>query len=85
MPLLRLTSEGRGTNYSPIRGIIESSLRVAYRGNWPATLWEVFPPSCRVECVRHTVAVLPPGASPLRVGFVSVDDRENPEKSDRHA
>ena len=71
MTLLRLASEGRGTRYSPIRGIIESFLRLAYRQNWPALLWEMFPSSCRVECVKHTVKVLPRGASPLCIGFVS--------------
>lgn len=71
MPLLRLASAGRGAHYGPLRGVIESSLRLAYRGDWPASLWARFPASCRVQCVRHTVAVLPPGASPLRVGFVS--------------
>ncbi len=71
MGLLRLTSEGRGTNYSSLRGVIESSLRVAYRGDWPAALWKRIPGACRVRCVRHTVGILPPGASPLRLGFVS--------------
>ncbi len=71
MPLLRLASAGRGAHYGALRGVIESSLRLAYRGDWPATLWSRFPSSCRVECVRHTLAVLPPGASTLRVGFIS--------------
>lgn len=71
MALLRLTSEGRGTHYSAVRGLIESSLRVAYRGDWPAALWGALPRSRRVRCVRHTLALFPGGAPPLRVGFVS--------------
>lgn len=42
-----------------------------YRGDWPAKLWRLWARSCRVECIRHRVAILEPGASSLRVGFVS--------------
>src|ERR1700741_2342138 len=71
MTLLRLGSEGRGGHYHPVRGLIESSLRIAYRGDWPARLWELYPRSCRVECVRHGLSILPPSAAPLRIGFAS--------------
>lgn len=68
---LRLSSEGRGTGYTRRRGLVESALRIAYRGDWPAKLWAAFPPACRVTCVRRTVAILPPAHPPVRVGFVS--------------
>jgi len=71
VPLLRLAAEGRGAHYSPLRGVIESSLRVAYHGDWPAALWQTFPQSCRVTCVRRTLGILPAGVHPLRVGFIS--------------
>jgi predicted MPP superfamily phosphohydrolase len=67
----RLRSEGRGRNYSRARGLIESILRVAYRGDWPAAAWGRLPGTCRVGCVRQRLEVLPRGASALRVGFVS--------------
>jgi uncharacterized protein len=68
---LRLQSEGRGTHYSPVRGMIESTLRVAYQGDWPAQLWALVPHSCQVKCVRHSLPFLSPGSKPLRLGFVS--------------
>ena len=70
MPLLRLESEGRG-GYHPVRGLVESSLRLAYRGDWPARLWELYPGSCRVKCVEHRLPILPPAAAALRIGFAS--------------
>jgi predicted MPP superfamily phosphohydrolase len=69
--LLRVRSDGRGRNYSVRRGVVESSLRILYRGDWPAKLWGVVPGSCDVDCVSHTLAHLPAGQPPLRIGFVS--------------
>lgn len=71
MTFLRLSAEGRGTGYNRVRAVFESSLRVAYRGDWPARLWQLVPRSCHVDCVRHALPLLPAGAAPLRVGFVS--------------
>src|SRR6476469_3152788 len=71
MSLLRLKSEGRGGSYHPIRGLIESSLRLAYRGGWPARLWGLYPPSGQVRCVQHRLSILPPSATQLRIGFAS--------------
>jgi predicted MPP superfamily phosphohydrolase len=54
-----------------VRGLIESFMRVAYRGDWPAKLWALYPAAQRVTCVRHRLAILPSHAPPLRVGFIS--------------
>jgi predicted MPP superfamily phosphohydrolase len=64
-------SRGRGTSYSVRRGVVESALRIAYRGDWPARVWSKVPSSCDVRVVRRTIPLLPLGAAPLRFGFVS--------------
>jgi predicted MPP superfamily phosphohydrolase len=51
--------------------VVESSLRVLYRGDWPARLWGAIPGACDVACVTHTLALLPPGHTDIRIGFVS--------------
>jgi hypothetical protein len=56
--VFRLTSKGRGRNYSVARGVIESLLRVLYWGNWPATLWGVLPSACVVDKIRHRIPLL---------------------------
>jgi predicted MPP superfamily phosphohydrolase len=68
---MRFSSAGRGRAYHPLRGLIESSLGAIYHGNWPARLWELWPRSCEVDCIRLRVPILDPGAAPLRVGFAS--------------
>ncbi len=68
--MIRLSSSGRGRAYSPLRGAIESTLRVAYAGGWPAALWGLSP-FARVGCTRLTLPILPNGSPPLRVGFAS--------------
>ena len=50
---------------------MESVLRQAYRGDWPAKLWQHWPGSCRVRCVRHELAWLSPQSHALRIGFIS--------------
>jgi predicted MPP superfamily phosphohydrolase len=65
------TSSGRGSNYSATRGLIESALGILYVGEWPARLWGVLPDRCSVHVVRRTLALLPPGANELRIGFAS--------------
>jgi uncharacterized protein len=69
--VIHTAAQGRGSGYSRLRGVAESLLRVAYRGDWPAKLWKLYPPSCRVTCVRHRIAVLPPDTAALRIGFIS--------------
>jgi predicted MPP superfamily phosphohydrolase len=69
--LLRLRSEGRGRSYSARRGIVESILRVAYRGDWPAAVWAAVPGACDVECERIRLPILASGHPGLRVGFAS--------------
>jgi predicted MPP superfamily phosphohydrolase len=68
---MKLTSSGRGTGYSRRRGVVESILAAAYRGDWPARLWERYPGSCDVHVVRRSLRLLPSGCPDLRVGFAS--------------
>ncbi|MBL8715522.1 MAG: metallophosphoesterase family protein [Myxococcales bacterium] len=70
MPL-RMHSSGRGRNYSRGRGLAESILAVAYAGDWPARLWGTLPRARRVQGRHTSLPLLPPGAVPVRVGFVS--------------
>ncbi len=67
----RLRASGRGRNYSRARGLTESLLALSYAGDWPARLWGTLPRARRVECRRASLPLLPPGAAPLRLGFVS--------------
>lgn len=59
---------GRGRNYSPVRGVIESVLGRAYARDWPARL----PVRMAVRRVDHTLRLwtLPEGER-LKVGFAS--------------
>jgi uncharacterized protein len=68
--MLRFTSAGRGRAYTPLRGFVESALRVAYAGGWPAFLWGKAP-MATVGCTRLTLPILRAGARPLRLGFAS--------------
>ncbi len=61
---------GRGAHYG-FRRITDAVLRLAYRGDWPAKLWQRFPNACRVRCVHHALPILRTGARPIRIGFVS--------------
>jgi hypothetical protein len=63
MSLLR--SRGRGKDYSLTRGLIETTLRAAYVGDWPARAWS------RVTTAVRRVDVSLPAASSLRIGFAS--------------
>jgi predicted MPP superfamily phosphohydrolase len=69
--MLRLRSDGRGSAYSPIRGAVESFLRIVYIGGWPAALWSRVPGACDVRRVVHALQLLPPEVPTLRVGFLS--------------
>jgi predicted MPP superfamily phosphohydrolase len=68
---LRLRTQGRGKSYTRLRGLGESAMRVAYRGDWPARAWSRVPTSSRVARVHHRVPLLAPGSGITRVGFVS--------------
>lgn len=46
-------------------------LGLAYRGDWPARLWGLFPFSREVAVVRHELPVLPAGGDRCRLVFVS--------------
>lgn len=69
--MAKLASRGRGTGYSPLRGLMESALGVAYAGDWPGRLYGRFAKSRRVRAVRHALALLPEDTPPLRLAFVS--------------
>jgi uncharacterized protein len=63
--------ERRGGHYHLLRAGMERVLSWLYRGDWPAKLWDLYPPGRRVTCVRRSFACLPPSAASLRIGFVS--------------
>jgi uncharacterized protein len=68
---IRIRASGRGLGYSAARGLVESALRVAYRGGWPARLWGRLPVSSAVRVVHRRIPLPAPRALPLRVAFVS--------------
>lgn len=76
--MIKLRSTGRGTGYSRLRGLVESTLALAYPGDWPARAWSAWPRADRVAVRTFTVARRAavargaPGApAALRLGFVS--------------
>jgi predicted MPP superfamily phosphohydrolase len=68
---MRLRPLGRGKNYGSLRGALEASLRLLYRGDWPARLWGAVPGACDVALVAHELPILLPDLVSLRVGFIS--------------
>ncbi len=68
---VKLSSSGRGTSYTRLRGVVESALEVAYRGGWPARVWGRLPGTCHVHVIRRTFGVLPRGTPALRIGYAS--------------
>ena len=68
---MKLRSSGRGTGYAVWRGVVESALRVAYRGDWPARLWSALPAAGGLSTVRYQL-MLPAGdGGACRIAFVS--------------
>jgi len=68
--MLSLRAQGRGRNYSPLRGLTESALRLLYMGGWPGALWGRLPGATDVVVLRDTLAI--PGLErPLRLAFAS--------------
>ncbi len=68
--MLKLRASGRGRRYSTFRGLLESSLSLLYRGDWPAHLWSLIPTSLTVGVTRHRLA-LPGAGRTCRLAFVS--------------
>jgi len=66
-----LHAAGRGRNYTRARGLVESALRVAFAGDWPARAWSRVPGAGDVRVVQHRVPLAAPRAVPLRVAFAS--------------
>lgn len=67
----RLKSAGRGRHYYSFRAIIESTLRIAYAGGWPARLWARVPGATEIRVVRHELRLMGNLPRPLRIAFVS--------------
>jgi len=68
--MMKLSSSGRGRNFSALRGFMEWVQATVYAGAWPARLLELVG-GTRVEHVRHAVAAGRAGRPPLKIGFVS--------------
>ena len=68
---MKLRTDGRGHGYSVWRGLVESLLKVAYHGDWPARLWSLFPQSRRFSVRRHRLAIPPGKSETLRIAFLS--------------
>lgn len=60
-----LRSRGRGGGFTPLRGVVETALRAAYAGDWPARVWSHVTTEVRRIDVALTVR------SSLRIGFAS--------------
>jgi predicted MPP superfamily phosphohydrolase len=71
--LISLTATGRGRNYSPLRGLVESALRASYAFGWPGRVWGLLPRAARVQVIEHRLPTpeRAPGRPPLRLAFVS--------------
>jgi predicted MPP superfamily phosphohydrolase len=70
-PSVELRAPGRGRHYTAGRGLVESALRFAYAGDWPAKLWSRVPGASEVRVVNARIRVEPPRAVPFRVAFAS--------------
>jgi predicted MPP superfamily phosphohydrolase len=68
---VRLRTGGRGGGYSPWRGLLESVLRIAYRGDWPAHLWSHLPRARKVSITRHRLLLPAGNGEPCRIAFIS--------------
>lgn len=68
---IKLRSRGRGADYTLTRGLIETVLDLAFRGEWPARLWARVPGSTEVRLIERELPLLEPGTPPLRLGFIS--------------
>jgi predicted MPP superfamily phosphohydrolase len=72
-PTLKLRSNGRGRQFTPLRGLVESLQSVAYVYDWPAKLLGQIPAASHVRVLHNRLELLPGPADrrPLRVAFVS--------------
>jgi len=66
---VKLQSHGRGRDYSISRGLVESTLQLIYRRNWPGHLWGLTHRAKQVRVVRTRIESQ--GVPPLRVAFAS--------------
>jgi uncharacterized protein len=68
---MKLRSSGRGTQFSVVRGVLESLQSLVYAGAWPARLLEWVPAAHRVDALRHQLALGRRGRPPLKLAFAS--------------
>lgn len=68
---MKLKSTGRGRYYSRARGMVESTLGLAFMGRWPARVWGRFPKASHVGLVKCNMALGRMGRPRLRIAFMS--------------
>lgn len=68
---IRFRADGRGLGYSAARGLVESTLRLAFRGDWPGKAWGWLPISRDVRVVHRRLPHPSPRRAPVRVAFAS--------------
>lgn len=68
---MKLRTNGRGSGYSAWRGLLESILGLAYRGDWPARLWGSLPVSAEVAVTRQNLDLPQGGGASCRIAFIS--------------
>jgi predicted MPP superfamily phosphohydrolase len=61
----------RSPGDGPIHAFMEHLLSILYLGDWPARAWGLLPASRRVDAHTLRLPVLPAGARPLRLAFLS--------------
>jgi uncharacterized protein len=71
VPILKLRSNGRGRRYSIGRGLLESALRVAYQGDWPARVWGALPQTTEIAVSRERLSLPEGPGESCRLAFVS--------------
>jgi predicted MPP superfamily phosphohydrolase len=73
--MIRLRCVGRGTQYSPARGVSEAVQGAIFARRWPARLLDRVPAATRVTLIEHDLTLSPgtlPGTrQPLRLAFAS--------------
>jgi predicted MPP superfamily phosphohydrolase len=69
--MVKLRATGRGRRYSIGRAVLESTLALLYRGDWPARLWSLFPTSLSVVVARHRHPLPRGSGRDCRIAFVS--------------
>ena len=61
---MKLTSGGRGTNFSALRGVAESVQGALWARGWPSRLLDRIPAATRVTLIEHELTLSPAEPSP---------------------